>query len=260
MSDKISLAPAIQAELNSREFEVVRGCDVPEFLEKSDVVSLPSWPEFMMNDAIANRLWVELNLKHKHFQFALLEQGTQKWIAVGNSIPIHFSEPIETLPDAGWDWALQSGMDAKQTPNLLCALAIQILPEYRGAGLSTLMIQVMREIGRSEGFEKLVAPVRPNKKCDYPLIPMETYIQWTKSGERFDPWLRVHERLGARILKVCPRAMEIYGTVEDWEAWTGMTFQSSGKYIIPGALSPIDMVIENNRGEYIEPNVWMLHG
>jgi hypothetical protein len=150
-------------------------------------------------------------------------------------------------------------MQAERPANLLCALAIQILPDYRGGGLSSVMIRVMQEIGLAHGLDKLVAPVRPNKKCDYPLIPMEAYIEWSKADQPFDPWLRVHHRLGARLLKVCPEAMRISGSLQSWQTWTGMSFQSSGEYIIPGALAPIKIDVENDSGEYIEANVWMLH-
>ena len=53
--------------------------------------------------------------------------------------------------------------------------------------------------------------------------------------------------------------MRIVGSVKDWQDWTGLLFQSSGNYIIPGALSPIKIDVEKGFGEYIEPNVWMIH-
>jgi len=38
-----------------------------------------------------------------------------------------------------------------------------------------------------------------------------------------------------------------------------MYFGESNKYIIPGALNPININLKNNSGKYIEPNVWVLH-
>lgn len=259
MSTPLVLSDDLSAELKKRNLTLVCATDVENFLDLSDVVTLPSWPEFMMNDSVANKHWRALNERFPQFQFALIDGETEKWITVGNSIPIHFSGQLESLPDAGWDWAVLAGIEAKAPPNLLCALAIQILPEYRGQSLSTLMIRVMKEIGLNTGLDKLVAPVRPNKKSDYPLLPMETYIKWSREGLPFDPWLRVHQRLGARILKVCPEAMRIVGSISEWMEWTGLSFQSSGDYIIPGALSPISIDMDKDEGIYIEPNVWMLH-
>jgi hypothetical protein len=65
--------------------------------------------------------------------------------------------------------------------------------------------------------------------------------------------------LGAKIIKPCHEAMTIRGTRAEWEEWTGLFFQQSGKYVIPGALNPIDMDLGNDEGVYIEPNVWMHH-
>ena len=41
--------------------------------------------------------------------------------------------------------------------------------------------------------------------------------------------------------------------------WTGLRFPESGEYIVPGALNPVEIDCELDRGEYIEPNVWMAH-
>jgi len=253
------LTNALQKELNNRNLSFIQATDVEGFIDAADEVSIPSWPEFMMQDTVANTHWYPMNKQFPEFQFALLETGSQKWIAVGNSIPVSFDGALEDLPDRGWDWALESGVKAENPANLLCALAIQILPEYRGSRLSSLMIRIMREIGLSQGLDKLIAPVRPNRKSVYPLTPMNVYIEWLKKGRPFDPWLRVHHRLGARIIKVCPEAMYISGSIESWQKWTGLTFLTSGDYIVPGALSPVQIDVESDRGEYVEANVWMIH-
>ena len=78
-------------------------------------------------------------------------------------------------------------------------------------------------------------------------------------GFPFDPWMRVHARLGAEIIKACKYSMRIEGSVTDWEKWTDMRLPENGEYVIPGALVPIRINIGLNCGEYIEPNVWMLH-
>jgi len=259
MSRPFQLSDALQSDLKTRNLQLIRAVETDSFLDNANDVTLPSWPAFILNDGIANKYWSALNKEHRDFQFALIDEKSQKWMAVGNSIPVHFQGALETLPDTGWDWALKTGMESDKTPTLLCALSIQVLPEYRGRQLSTPMIQIMHEIGRHFGFAQLIAPVRPNKKSDYPLIPMNLYIEWLKEAKRFDPWIRVHEQLGARILNVCHESMLISATLEEWQSWTGMSFQSSGSYIIPGALAAISIDVDKNRGEYIEPNVWMLH-
>lgn len=78
-------------------------------------------------------------------------------------------------------------------------------------------------------------------------------------GLPFDPWLRVHARLGAEILAAAPQSMVIPGTLAEWQRWTGMHFPESGAYVVPGALQPIEIDVERDLGRYVEPNVWTRH-
>jgi len=38
-----------------------------------------------------------------------------------------------------------------------------------------------------------------------------------------------------------------------------MRFPDSGSYVAPGALVPVEIDRESDRGLYVEPNVWMRH-
>ena len=80
------------------------------------------------------------------------------------------------------------------------------LKEIKGLGP-----KAMKEIGNRNGLSGMIAPVRPSRKCDYPLTPIERYIEWIKPESElpFDPWLRVHARSGAVIIKPCQTAMRI---------------------------------------------------
>jgi len=53
--------------------------------------------------------------------------------------------------------------------------------------------------------------------------------------------------------------MLIKGSIHNWQDWTGLTFQASGEYIIPGALAPVEIDLTANTGIYVEANVWMVH-
>jgi hypothetical protein len=71
---------------------------------------------------------------------------------------------------------------------------------------------------------------------------------------------RLHDRLGAEILAVAPRSLDVRGTVVEWEEWARMAFPESGDYVVPGALVPVSIDREGDEGRYVEPNVWMRHG
>lgn len=248
---------------NKEKFKIITPNDLEDYHDQTDNIAEASWPQFMLHDPVAGENWHELFGRFADYQFAMLDTETNRMAAMGNSLPFHWDQPIEELPEGGWDWVfLKAIEDYKNSiePNIQSAIQVAIHPDYQGQGLSTKMVQTMRSIGKSKGFMNLVAPVRPSQKSQYPLISIDDYITWTNDdGLPFDAWLRVHARLGAKIIKPCHEAMKISGTTAVWAEWTGMKFPQSGTYLIPGALNPMEMNVEIDEGVYIEPNVWMQH-
>ena len=249
--------------MDSNRFRIISPNDLADYRARAGDLAEASWPEFMLNDPVAGEHWHELFDRFNEYQFALLDTEADRMAAMGNSLPFYWDQPLEALPEGGWDWVLVKAVeDHKQgtKPNIQSAIQINIHPDYRSQGLSSAMVLAMRAIGRAQGFQYLVAPVRPTEKSKYPLVSIDDYIGWTnQDGLPFDAWLRVHARLGARILKPCHEAMTIPGTRAEWQAWTGLKFPQSGRYVISGALNPMEMDVENDRGLYVEPNVWMVH-
>jgi hypothetical protein len=106
----------------------------------------------------------------------------------------------------------------------------------------------------------VIVPVRPALKSRYPLTPMAAFARWSRpDGLHIDPWIRTHERLGARILGPAPRSMIIDGTVAQWQDWAGMDFPETGRYVVPGALDLVDIDVSRDAGTYAEANLWMRH-
>ena len=221
------------------------------------------WPEFMLHDRVANDHWRALLDRFSEYQFALYDRENNRVAGMGNSFPLRWDDHLENLPEDGWDWAFQEAVRNHRqgiTPNMHCAIQIVIRPAYRSQGLSMPMVQAVRAVTRAQGLKSLIIPLRPSDKHKYPLTSLDHYITWeTEEGLPFDPWLRVHVRAGARIIKVCHESKQIRGTCAEWEQWTGIKFPQSGEYIIPGALNPIELNIEKDEGLYIEPNVWIAH-
>lgn len=249
--------------MHASDYRVLTGEDRPDLLDEASEVVHSSWPEFMLHDAAVAKYWDDNFRANPGFHFGLFEGDSDRIIALGNSIPLAWEGSLNDLPDDGLDWALQKAHEdccAGRKPTIQSALQIVIAKEFRGKGISALMVKNMLAIGRERGLKNLVAPVRPTLKADYPLIPMQDYIFWqNSSGLPFDPWIRVHSRLGARIIKACPRSMLITGSVSEWETWTGLRFPQSGSYIVRGALEPVKIDIQTDTGTYTEPNVWLCH-
>jgi hypothetical protein len=164
---------------------------------------------------------------------------------------------VDGLP-SGWDEAFELGMTSDRPPTALSALAISVRPERRGEGLAGRMIEAFRDAARVEGLSDLLAPVRPTWKERYPLIPIERYLRWRREdGSHFDPWLRLHERVGGEIVAPAPASMLIEAPVADWEEWTGMRFPEDGTYVFGGALATLE--VRKGSGRHVEPNVWVRH-
>ena len=249
--------------MQNSPFTFITPLEYPDYDDRLRGLATACWPLFMLQDPVADQLWDRLNEYFPHLQFALVDTRTNKVIAEANSVALHWQSDMHTLPEGGWDWVFQQAVadhQAGKPANIQSAIQIAIHPHYRGQGLSALMVQKMRQVGEAHGFKKLIAPVRPSQKSDYPLINIDEYITWQREdGLPYDAWLRVHARAGAKIIKACHHAMEISGTREDWQKWTGLNFPQSGEYTLPGGLVPMIYDAHGNRGIYIEPNVWMVH-
>jgi hypothetical protein len=229
---------------------------------ESRVRSLPdTFPEFMHHDATVNRYWNSLFTDFAGFQIAVCD-AEDRVVAAGNCIPVFWDGTTEGLP-GGLDEALGRGvgdLKPERAPTVVSALLALVPHAHRGRGLSNVVLGAMKTVAGEHGLEALIAPVRPTLKERYPLTPMERYVRWERAdGSPFDPWLRVHRRLGAQFLRVAPRSMVITGTISEWEEWTGMLFPESDVYVVRGALQPVMMDLERDLGSYEEPNVWMRH-
>ena len=244
-----------------RNFKIVTLRDRPGINEIFSKQKERIWPEFMFHDVYADKLWSYVNDIFEDYQLYLLNEE-QEPIAVGQTMPLVWDGRLEDLP-VGWADSMVRGtndFEKGREPNTLAALEISIQPEYRGQGVSYLMIRAIRELAEKCGFHAIIVAVRPSLKSLYPITPMERYVRWRRDdGTPFDPWLRAHWRSGAEILKVAHPSMVVEGSVAEWQDWTGMQFPESGEYVIANALAPIQIDKEMNIGRYIEPNVWVHH-
>jgi hypothetical protein len=220
------------------------------------------WPEYNRHGDVLNRYWGRLDEDFAEFQFVLYDEESDELLAQGHTIPFPWDGTADGLP-AGIDGVVVEAFDTLaegRRPTALSALAIEIPPERQRGGLSSLMLAGMRDIAAAHGLADLAAPLRPTWKERYPLTPIDRYAAWTREdGLPFDPWIRLHVRLGGQILAAEPRSLRITGTVAEWEEWTAMRFPESGAYVFPHGLAPLEIDREADLGSYWEPNVWVRH-
>ena len=225
-----------------------------------------AWPEFMLHDETA-----DLHFEEPDFSacldtsFAVIDPARPD-VAIGRAFAVPFAFGIagrEALPDTGWDgvirWAHRDRVLGR-TATAVSALEITLLPAYRGRGGSAVVLRAMAAHVRGMGYRELFVPVRPTAKHLEPFTGMAEYARRVRAdGLPPDPWLRVHVRAGGVVVKVAPTSMVVTGTVAEWQRWSGMVFGASGPQVVPGALSPVHVSLEQDHGVYVEPNVWLRH-
>ncbi len=238
----------------------------PDLKNATDELIYNNWPLFMQNSPVTYEHWNKLfEPDFSHFQkVAILQQGEeQKLIGAANSVPFPWEgDPLEQLPDNGWDEVFRRGMLArgKIVTKILSALSVTVAPEFRGKNIPALLIGSLKQAAIEAGFKALVVPVRPTLKKNYPLQDFVQYCEWKNdNNEPFDPWIRAHWRLGAKIIRPAIHSMHIDATLDKWQEWLGMKLPESGQYIIPGGLVPLVVDIQQQMAYYIEPNLWMFH-
>ena len=205
----------------------------PELLERRDELG-DTWHEFMYHDAIANDTGIASTTSTPTSSCG---SSTTMTSCSRSRTPSPIPFGPDELPDDGWDAALGQAFEGRPA-KAVSAIAITIGVDQRGKGLSKTMLDGMRKAVAARGLSDLVAPVRPSLKHRYPLAPIERYVEWRREdGKLLDPWLRVHENAGAKLIRVAQESMRISGTVAEWEDWTKLVFPESGTYVVPGRSS-----------------------
>ncbi len=239
--------------------EVMTAAERPDLWEQVDADNLfrEVWPEYNRHGSEAWKYMPATFPAHAALQILFVDKRTERIIARGRAIGIRWDGSLHALP-RGIDDAGLRALNESRPPTAASALAAEVDGEYQGQGLSELLMRAMAMATVAAGLSRFVAPVRPSMKERYPLMPIGRYAAWRRDdGLPFDSWLRVHSRLGARILRPEPRSLRIDAKVQEWERWTDMTFPANGTYVFPHGLAPL--TVRGGRGHYWEPNVWVEH-
>ena len=245
----------------SVDYRLVSIASHPDLSHQHQTIGGAAWPEFLLHDPVPMKYWDRLMAYFPECQLSLVVDGAIA--AVANAVPLFVDTQIKTLPDRGVDWGVEKSVSDYEngiTPNTLMGLQVVVHPNHRSKGLSVTATLEMKKLAARQGLQNLLLPVRPVDKPNFPLIPMKEYISWTNDrDEPFDRWLRIHNRLNGEVIGICSESMIIPGSINDWSRWTKQAFPGSGQYIVEGALNPIEVDIDTNRGIYREPNIWVVY-
>ena len=216
------------------------------------------WPEFIFHSPVSNELFPRVAEQFPDFDVTGVRDGVV--VAGAWGVSVAWDATLADLP-AGYDDALvRAFAQLGRVPDTLVIMAAAVRRGHQGHGLAGLVLEELRARARRHGLDRVIVPVRPTLKARYPLTPMAEFSRWRHDdGTHLDPWIRVHERLGARVLQPAERSMVVSGTVAQWESWTSMRFPATGAYVVPDALDLVMIDRERDFGVHIEPNLWMQH-
>jgi Acetyltransferase (GNAT) family len=220
-----------------------------------------AFPAFIVADQVAKQYIGRVREWFPGLNIILVDDD-QVPVATGWGVPIRWNGHVADLPSGYTDTTKRAveGRERAESPDTLVICGGIVSRARSGQGLAGQLITALRDLAPAAGCERVLAPVRPTLKPAYPLTPIDAFAYWTRpDGAPLDPWLRTHWRLGGRIIATAPASQTMTGTVDDWQAWTGMAFPSSGEYVIPAGLNTLHIDREHDCGTYVEPNVWVQH-
>lgn len=241
-------------------YEVVTSADRPDLEAEAGEAFRERWPEFIFHDPVPGQYLERVSTYFAYFDILLLHEG--RVAAGGWGVPLVWDGDPANLP-TGYDDALVEAVnehDSGGTPTTLSFMAAAVHSDFDKQGLATEVLRALTERATASGLSHVVAPLRPTWKSRYPLVSMAEYAAWTgDDGLSIDPWIRTHQRMGARILRPAPDSMVIPGTVAEWEKWAGMLFPVTGEYVVPDALNLVSVDREQDLVVYREENLWVQH-
>jgi GNAT superfamily N-acetyltransferase len=240
--------------------DVVVSQDHPELEPNVEQAFRERWPEFIFHDKVSMAYLSRVQEYFRSYDILMLDHG--KVAAGGWGVPLSWDRTVGDLP-GGYDDALVravEGHEQGRSANTFSFMAAAVAREYDKQGLATTVLCELSARARADGMDCVIAPIRPTWKQRYPQVPMSEYATWAREdGLSIDPWIRTHQRMGAKILGPASESMLIDGTVAEWEEWTGMVFPVTGDYVVPEALNLVRVDREANQAIYREENLWVQH-
>ena len=182
----------------------------PDLAARTDEVPA-AFPEYMGHGEVLVEHWGKLRERLPELQLVLWDEARDAVVGYGRTMPAREREGLPGGVDdmvgrwfgetvRGWNPTCSRRWSRSSTTGG----AARACPASSSTGCASLPAR--------SGFSSLIAPVRPTWKARYPLIPMDDYVGWTRTdGLRFDPWIRLHTRLGAERLDVCPASLHHRG-------------------------------------------------
>ncbi|KAB8028092.1 non-ribosomal peptide synthetase [Fluviispira multicolorata] len=231
----------------------------PELLKNLNIIHSSSWPKYFEGSDILMKIWPKIYSEFSEFQTFIVD-GKDEIAAVGNSIPIYWDGTIADLPN-GWDYALENAFkETKNKPNTLFILAGIVTESFQSKGLSSEILKIFKSIAKANKLQRILVAVRPTGKAQFPEVNFTDWCSTRREdGQLLDNWLRMHERIGGKILKIDLKSQYIKAKISDWESWTNTPIMNSGLVHLPETLQAAEVDFSDDSVTYYDPAVWVEH-
>lgn len=220
-----------------------------------------AFPTIINRSHVVLNCWKKVESYFPEYQQILID-NQENIVGMICTLPFFWDQALVDLPDEGWDWLIQKGIEDyenKTSPNFLGGLQIVIPAHHRGKGLSKHFIAKGKTLMHKHGLTHFTLPIRPTYKHRYPDLPMSEYINKQEDGKIYDPWIRTHLNCGAQVIRVCPKSMHVQGDIAFWADLTAQSLSAIGDYRVDGALNLVHIDMEKNIGDYWEDNIWIYY-
>lgn len=235
--------------------------DRPRPDQELEALFAGGWPAFIDADLDAARSLPRIRKLFADLEVVVVEDRSDELVAACWGVPIQWDGRVIDLP-AGYSGTLTRALidHGPAQVNTLVLCGAQVRNGRTGAGLATELLRTMLIVATQHGLAHVVAPLRLTGKHRYPLTPIAQYAAWTRpDGTAFDPWLRTHLALGARVIASVDVSQEFVGSCAQWQQWAALAMPETGDYLVPDALAPLHLDRQADRGTLAEPGVWVQH-
>ncbi|MBY0573496.1 MAG: AMP-binding protein, partial [Undibacterium sp.] len=227
-----------------------------------DALHVGAWPSYFAGSTVLSMYWEKM---YRYFPQAqiLIKEAFDITTGIGNSVLLSWDGTATDLPK-GWDGALKRSAleyEASIVPNTLVIMAGIVDLQFKDRKIAGLIVEAFRVVAQSLRLEHLIVALRPIAKTACQAMPINEYCQLkNESNRQYDGWLRLHCAAGGSIIGSEAQSQYVEGSIAQWEAWSGRTFDQTGEYFFDDTLAPVYVNIENQCAHYYDPCIWIEHG
>jgi len=196
------------------------------------------------------------------------DSQNSRLVAHGITTKIAWDQDKETL-SGGWQGVVRSSYlhshIEQKKPDTLVGLFIFVEDDFRQQGWANDVILEMRSLAQEKGLRALIIPLRPPLcyKKEYASMPMAEFAGLKREdGYPLDHWVRLHIRLGARILKASETSHQHVMALQDfYDQFSQDVLPDSGDVLIERNGEWYNVFVDRKR-DFVLINqgcVWVQH-